>query len=97
MYSVGTEGWLDYVLSRSYGTLTTTVGQRDDSVQTGDKYRFSFFADDVLKKVVDVPFGTSVPVTLDLEGVLRLRVQALKVTGASGYNRPVFGEPVLTP
>lgn len=69
----GGDDWIDYNLSRAHTTFTATVGVSDDSApQTTSTY--SVLLDGKVAATGQLRLGMSVPLTLPVTGVLRLRL-----------------------
>lgn len=94
-------GTWDYDLNRGYKQLTATAGVSDGSPAT-DKVTFSFSGDGRELGRADVTLGTPVPVTLNVDGVLRLSVQVSHTLGTFCVEATqvgtyaTLGDPTLT-
>jgi len=94
-------GTWDYDLNRGYKQLTATAGVSDGSPAT-DKVTCSFTGDGRDLGRAEVTLGTPVPVTLNVDGVLRLSVQVghslgtfcVEATQVGTY--AALGDPTLT-
>jgi len=64
----------DYDLNRSYKQMTATAGLGDGS-PAEEKVKFSFRGDGKDLGSADVTLGVPVPVTVNLDGILRLQIQ----------------------
>jgi serine/threonine-protein kinase len=75
-----TEG-VEYNISKGFRRFTATVGIDDNAGDSALKMQLEIFADgrEVFNK--PVPYGTPVPVDVDISGVLRLRIQWEGVSG----------------
>jgi serine/threonine-protein kinase len=72
---------VEYNISKGFRRFTATAGIDDNAVDSSLKLQLEVFADgrEVFNK--PVPYGTPVPVDLDISGVLRLRIQWEAVSG----------------
>lgn len=70
----------DYALNRQISRLQATVGQSDVTDQ-GHRVRFLVIADGLTLFDRTLPLGEGVPVDLDLVGVLRVQLRAVRVGG----------------
>ncbi|MEU4247742.1 protein kinase [Amycolatopsis sp. NPDC026612] len=72
---------VEYNISKGFRRFTATAGIDDNAVDSTLKVQLEVFADgrEVFNK--PVPYGTPVPVDLDISGVLRLRIQWEGVSG----------------
>lgn len=94
-------GSWDYDLNRGYKQLTATAGVSDGS-PAEDKVTFTFTGDGRELGRTDVSLGTPAPVTLNVEGVLRLSVEVghslgtfcVEATQVETY--AALGDPTLT-
>ena len=69
------EGSADFNLSRDFRRLSGTLGYSDTSPSAG-RVRVQFFGDGEDLFTQDIALGTTVPIDLDVSGVLRLRITA---------------------
>jgi serine/threonine protein kinase len=97
-YNTDTQG-VEYNVAKGFRRFTATAGIDDNAGDSSLKMQLEIFADgrEVFNK--PVPYGTPVPVDLDISGVLRLRIQWEAVSGnrsASGnYSYLVLGTAEL--
>ncbi|WIY05134.1 protein kinase [Amycolatopsis mongoliensis] len=72
---------VEYNISKGFRRFTATAGVDDNAVDSTLKMQLEVFADgrEIFNK--PVPYGTPVPVDLDISGVLRLRIQWEAVSG----------------
>jgi hypothetical protein len=63
----------EFDLSRKYSTLRSVLGH-DDSSDTDRVLRARIYADQTLVWDQEIPFGTAIPIQLDVSNVLRLRL-----------------------
>ncbi|HEY5881763.1 MAG TPA: PASTA domain-containing protein [Nakamurella sp.] len=78
----------EYDFSRAYRKLTGELGM-DDASASGAIGKVEIYGDGRLLTQVDVPFGTTVPVDLDVTNVLRLKVTVAVLDGGGSI---VFGD-----
>jgi serine/threonine-protein kinase len=89
---------IQYDLGRKYQTLTMSVGLTDDS-DADATVQFVILLDG--RQVFSEPagLGRSIPVNLDVTGVLRLEVSAIRTDEGCNYNSPeataVWADPQL--
>ncbi|WP_052173014.1 DUF1707 domain-containing protein [Nocardia sp. BMG111209] len=84
-------GFVEYNLGRKYIHLDTTIGVRDDATPSGMSMQFQIYADGVLVSDTAVKLGDTVPIHVDFDHPLRLRIQVTDLTsGGDGY--AVFGD-----
>jgi len=94
-------GSWDYDLNRGYKQLTATAGVSDGS-PAEDKVTFTFTGDGRELGRADVTLGTPVPVTLNVDGVLRLSVEVghslgtFCVQSSQVGTYAALGDPTLT-
>jgi serine/threonine protein kinase len=82
----------EYDLGREFRRFRATVGLRDDAV-SGDTYFVEIYGDDRHLASYTMKLGDSVPVDLDITGVLRLRLVTTRIAGNSPYGSvTVFGD-----
>ncbi|MCL2422875.1 MAG: NPCBM/NEW2 domain-containing protein, partial [Micrococcales bacterium] len=90
---------LDYLVPTGATTFTASVGLDDSSVLTTATYRFDVI--DVTSNnslwSQDVRYGELVPVSVNVEGLLRIRLEVSMVAqgGGSGQAWVVWGDPRL--
>jgi hypothetical protein len=93
--TAGYDGFAEYNLGRSYKKLTFTVGLDDNSPDTGKT--FTVLADGKRLFRQRVTVGHPAQPSLDVSGVLRLRVEWLSDDQDSSCPIGVLGNPTLTP
>lgn len=78
--STETQG-IEYNIAKGFRRFTATAGIDDNAGDSSLKMQLEIFADgrEVFNK--PVPYGSPVPIDLDISGVLRLRIQWEGVTG----------------
>jgi len=94
-YPVGSSpDWTEYNLSRQWSTLSTAFSYEDVHAPATSSVRFRVLGDGIELANQTVAFGQYVPVTVNVAGVLRLRLEVTRNgTANSGY--PAFTDPVL--
>lgn len=78
----------EYDFSRAYRKLTGELGM-DDASASGAVGKVEIYGDGRLLSQVDVPFGTTVPIDIDVTNVLRLKVTVAVLEGGGSV---VFGD-----
>jgi serine/threonine-protein kinase len=90
---------VEYNISKGFRRFTATAGIDDNAVDSSLKVQLEIFADGREIFNQPVPYGTPVPVDLDISGVLRLRIQWESVSGnrnsCCGGNYLVLGTAEL--
>ncbi|MFJ9611593.1 NPCBM/NEW2 domain-containing protein [Kitasatospora sp. NPDC101176] len=86
-------GGIEFNLSKEWSKLTTTVGIEDSS--KGRSGSVTVYGDDHELSRQNVTLGDSVPISVDVTGVLRLRI-AYTSDGYCGQALIAVGDPVLT-
>ncbi|MCG6499729.1 NPCBM/NEW2 domain-containing protein [Kitasatospora sp. A2-31] len=86
-------GSIEFNLSKEWSKLTTTVGVEDRS--EGRSGSVTIYGDDRELIRQNLTLGESVPISVDLTGVLRLRI-AYTSDGSCGQALIAVGDPVLT-
>lgn len=86
--------YAEYALNREVSRFEATIGQEDRGVTTAT-IRFRVLLDDVVVGEWSIPFGTSQPISVDVKGHLRIRLETLRdnLTDESLDARAVWGEP----
>jgi serine/threonine protein kinase len=88
---------VEYNISKGFRRFTATAGIDDNATDSSLKMQLEIFADgrEIFNK--PVPYGTPVPVDLDISGVLRLRIQweSISGNGCCGGNYLVLGTAEL--
>lgn len=88
--------YVEYDLGKDYATFRSIAGQLDSSKQTSGLYRFDVLLDGVNAFSEEVPFGASIPIDLDVTGVLRIRLSMTLVsTGVDASTG--WAEPTVAP
>jgi hypothetical protein len=89
-------GWREYDLGRSYTRFQATVGIADDSSVTTERIRFLVIGDGQELARRDLAFGDSSALSVDVTGVLRLRIEVQKLSNSSTLSPgtiAAWGEP----
>lgn len=79
------QGYAEYNLSRAYSRVEGSVGLRDDA-PSSTTMKVQMYADGEVIFDETVGLGDVVPFDLDVEGVLRLRVQITDLSEEFGYD-----------
>jgi hypothetical protein len=88
----GDVGYAEFNLNRSCTTMVTTLGVSDSTSDTSRQYNVVIKGDSVTKYTrTNIAYAAPVPVSIDLTNVLRLRVEADQIAGAS-YGYLAFGD-----
>ncbi|OXM70613.1 protein kinase domain-containing protein [Amycolatopsis vastitatis] len=72
---------VEYNIAKGFRRLTATAGLDDNAVDSTLKMQLEIFADGRQVFSKPVPYGTPVPIDLDISGVLRLKIQWEGVSG----------------
>ena len=83
---------VEYNLSRGYRKLVATVGLDDNSPDDSLVMQLEIFADGRKVSATKVVYGKPIPLTVDVTGVLRLRVQWQPVAGGCRTDALVLGD-----
>lgn len=88
--------WNEYDLGRDYERFTATIGQGDNSLDTDGTVRFRVLGDGQELLTRDMTFGTDAVIDVAVTGVLRLRIEAVDISGAPRSSRwVVWGAPTV--
>ncbi|HEY3466187.1 MAG TPA: protein kinase [Amycolatopsis sp.] len=79
-YGTSAQG-VEYNISKGFRRFTATAGIDDNAVDSSLKMQLEIFADGREVFTKPVPYGTPIPIDLDISGVLRLRIQWEAVSG----------------
>lgn len=79
---------IEYDFSRQYRRMTGELGLDDKSASSA-LGKVEIYGDGRLLTTVDVPFGTTIPVDLDVTNVLRLKINVSVLDGSGAV---VFGD-----
>jgi serine/threonine-protein kinase len=90
-YDDGDAGW---DLGRHYRRLRAVVGLRDDA-PSGSKMKLEVFADGRSIFARNIALGETVPIDLDVTGVLRLRLTATDLVDNYQRSAAVFGDAAV--
>ncbi len=85
--------WVEYNLSRSWGTFTATLGL-DDTSKSGESVTFTVRTDGESVSTETLTLGETVDIEVDVTDVLRLRLEIASEGGGDLY--PVWVDPTLT-
>jgi hypothetical protein len=83
--------YVEYDLGRKYIHLDATLGVRDDAVHAGMSMQFQIYADGIPISDTTIRLGDVVPIHLDFDHPLRLRLQATDLD-PNGSAYAVFGD-----
>ena len=86
---------VEYNLSKGFRQLTATTAIDDNSENAETVAQLEIFADNRPVFSETVTFGKPIPITLDLSGVLRLKIQWSTVRGNCSDNVLAIGEATL--
>lgn len=84
----GSNGEVDYNLSRKYRQLIGSAGL-DDNADTSSVMKLEVYGDDRLLDEYTLTFGTTTPIDIDVTQMLRLR---LSISSLSGDAKAVLGD-----
>lgn len=84
-------GNAEYNLGRKYKVLTATVGTLDSGTSTTWRGTWTIKGDGVVLASGQTRLGFTQPVSVNVSGVLRLRIEYVRVTGTSGRGIIGFG------
>jgi serine/threonine protein kinase len=87
---------IEYNLSRGYRRLVTTAGLGDNGRDSSLQVRLELFVDDRPVYAGTIHFGKATPISIDVTGGLRLKVQfeSIKLS-CDGYDELTLGQPEL--
>ncbi|MET8777111.1 DUF1707 domain-containing protein [Nocardia sp. NPDC004654] len=82
--------FVEYDLGRKFTRLDGVIGVRDDSTPSDIAMQFQIYADGTLLTDVTVKLGATVPIHLEFDKPLRLRLQVTDISGGDCVG--VFGD-----
>lgn len=89
--------WAEWNIAGQYAAFRGTFGQLDSSPNRTTTIRYRVLVDGIEVFAKEAPFGTAVPVDVNVLGGLRLRVEFVVVGSvADQYTTPAVGDAVLT-
>ncbi len=91
--SEGRADFIDYDLGRDYEEFKTTIGLLDSSAD-GSRAQFDVFVDGVNVASHELGLGESVPLSVDVTGKLRLRLQVTNLADVDSENAG-FGDAAI--
>jgi hypothetical protein len=91
----GAIGYQDFVLGRSYETFTVTVGIADHSENITDEIEFNVYGDGAALASHRVRYAESQHIEAPISGVLRLRIEMVKLTTGDKNSVPAWGDPLV--
>jgi serine/threonine-protein kinase len=97
VYGCGSDSrTVEYNLSRGYRKLVATSGLEDNGEDSSLQVRLEIFVDDRPVYAGTLRFGHATPISVDITGGLRLKVQFQSVSGACrGTDQLTLGQPEL--
>jgi hypothetical protein len=87
--------WTEYNLGRQWSTLSTEFAFDDDRSSVTSNVRFRVLGDGAVLTESTLTFGQTMPVEVDVSGVLRLRFEVTRV-GSESAGYPGFLDPKLS-
>jgi hypothetical protein len=92
------EGDIEYNVARQYTHLQATIGLSDQS-SAGVPVRFQVLGDGTVLFQQDLTLGQSVPIDVDISGVLRLQLEVTELVTPDDFQPAdaVFGSAQVTP